>query len=139
MGGQRRIALSKRPPLWTPFVEVTADMLAGGKLYVNSRYQVVKRHCGTEECGTLWHLSIKNRANNAEHDWRDYQRIKNELIGPEAEGVELYPAESRLVDSANQFHLWIIDGPGFQFPFGFADRLVCGKPIDGGAQRPFDE
>jgi hypothetical protein len=26
--------------------------------------------------------------------------IKNELVGPEHEAVELYPAESRLVDSA---------------------------------------
>lgn len=47
----------------------------------------------------------------------DAQRIKNELLGDEYEACELYPAESRLVDGANQFHLWAING---QFPFGFA-------------------
>jgi hypothetical protein len=36
------------------------------------------------------------------HDWRDLQRIKNQLVGPECEAVELYPAESRKVDTANQ-------------------------------------
>jgi hypothetical protein len=110
----------------------------GGTLYENSRYLVWKRSCGTGECGTLWHLSIRNRANTAEHDWRDCQRIKNELVGPEAEGAELYPAESRKVDAANQFHLWVFDGQGFRFPFGFEERLVSGVPVEGGAQRPFD-
>ena len=38
------------------------------------------------------------------------------------EAVELYPAESRLVDNANQWHLWCVTG--FRFPFGFAERLV---------------
>ncbi len=74
-----------------------------------------------------------------EHDWRDFQRIKNELVGPEAEGVELYPAESQLADSANQYHLWVFDGSGFRFPFGFNDRLVSDQPLEGGQQRPFED
>jgi hypothetical protein len=49
-------------------------------------------------------------------DWRVGQRIKNELCGPEWEAIELYPAESRKVDTANEYHLWCIEG---QFPFGF--------------------
>jgi hypothetical protein len=43
---------------------------------------------------------------NKRHNWRDYQRIKDELLGIEWEGVELYPAGSRLVDRINAYHIW---------------------------------
>jgi hypothetical protein len=72
--------------------------------------------------GAMVHLSIKRNDKAPIHDWRDLQRIKNELVGPDAEAVELYPAEERLVDTANQYHLWCF--PGFRFPFGFESRLV---------------
>ena len=124
-------------PDWTTFRKIGVGDVAGGTILENSRYRVVKRNCGTGGCGTLWHLSIRTLENSARHDWRDFQRIKNELVGEEAEGVELYPAESRLVDSANQFHLWVFDGEGFRFPIGFTERLVSDTPIEGGAQRPF--
>ena len=67
------------------------------------------------------HLSIRNADRSARHDWRDFQRIKNQLAGPEWEAVEIYPAESRLVDAANQYHLWCFQ---FTFGIGFARRLV---------------
>jgi len=67
------------------------------------------------------HLSIRRQDRQPCRDWRDFQRIKNQLAGPEWEAVEIYPAESRLVDMANQYHL-------FCFPFGlgigFQQRLV---------------
>lgn len=37
------------------------------------------------------------------HDWRVMQRVKNELAGPEWEAIEFFPAESRLVDEANEY------------------------------------
>jgi hypothetical protein len=56
------------------------------------------------------------------------QRIKNELSGTATEAVELYPAESRLADTANQYHLWCVE-PGVHFPFGFNDgRLTNDTP-----------
>jgi hypothetical protein len=54
-------------------------------------------------------------------DWRIGQRIKNEVLGPEWEAIELYPAESRLVDTSNEYHLFAVDTP---LPFGFTDRDV---------------
>ncbi len=42
----------------------------------------------------------------ARHDWRDLQCIKNDLVGPEWEGVELFPAESRLMDPSNYYLLY---------------------------------
>lgn len=60
----------------------------------------------------------------------------NELVGEEVEAVELYPAESRLVDGSNQFHLWCVIG--FRFPFGFEERLVS-EDTPGVTQRPFEK
>lgn len=82
------------------------------------------------------HLSIKRRDKEAIHDWRKLQEIKNALVGPECEAVELYPAESRLVDSANQYHLWVFADPNFRLPFGFTERLVMDVPGGGAKQRP---
>lgn len=70
-----------------------------------------------------WHLSIKRNDREPIREWRDLQRIKNELCGPEAEAVELFPAESRLTDEANQFHLWVFNR-GYRFPFGDQVRSV---------------
>ncbi len=66
------------------------------------------------------------------------QRIKNELVGEECEGVELYPAESRLVDSSNQFHMFVCKEPGTKFPFGFENRYVTEGSVFGSKQRPFE-
>lgn len=45
--------------------------------------------------------------------------------------VELYPAESRLVDTANQYHLYVVDSKAFRFGFGFQSRAVREAGHDG--------
>jgi hypothetical protein len=69
-------------------------------------------------------LTIWRHDRQACQNWRHLQQIKNELIGPEHEAVELFPAESRLVDTANEYHLWVHVDPHFRFPFGFEARCV---------------
>jgi len=87
------------------------------------------------------HLSIKRIDKEPIHDWRDLQEIKNLLVGKENEAVELYPAESRRVDMANQFHLWCFADPSVKVPFGFNDgRVVVDydeNDNSGVKQRPF--
>jgi len=128
---------------WAPFEEASVDMgdpvaalaFKGCQVYMNNKYQVAVRAMETPS-GLMVHLSIKRRDKLPIHDWRDIQRIKNELVGPEAEGMELYPAESRLCDSANQFHCWVF--PEAVFPFGFHEgRLVTEAESGGSKQRPF--
>lgn len=124
---ERSIHYSERP--WRPFAESPA--YRDGKsqpipedmtFWANSHYLVFKRVLpGIDGAPDAFHLSIRSVENDTRHDWRDFQRIKNELLGPEWEAVELYPAESRLTDTANQYHLWCFP---FQMPFGFEDRLV---------------
>jgi hypothetical protein len=112
-------------------------------IFLNSRYQVDVRDADeVQGWPRMKWLSIKrrDRAPVGEERFRDFQRIKNELVGKECEAVELYPAESRLVDTANQYHLWVIAEPGHIFPFGFTERVTCYKPKVGGAvQQPHED
>ncbi len=90
------------------------------------------------EVGTLIQLSIHDHARSTRRDWRHFQRIKNELLGPEEEAVELFPAESRLVDTSNEYFLWSIKG--WKWPVGFNDRWVSEGGYDLGArQRKWDD
>jgi len=81
-------------------------------------------HSGWPEM--IW-LSIKRLDREAIFQWRDMQAIKNELIGPEHEAVQIFPAESRLVDTSNQFHLWCMAEEGLAWPFGYLEREVMDK------------
>lgn len=74
-------------------------------------------------------LSICRKDEQPCHNWRDFQQIKNELVGPNYEAVELYPSERRLVDTSNQYHLWVHVDPNYAFPFGFENRWVLRDPI----------
>lgn len=98
----------------------TLRAIASAVHWRNALYQVTVRKME----GGMVHLSIKRLDQRPIHNWRHLQRIKDEILGPEMEAVELYPANSRLADSANQYHLWGVPDSGFRFPFGFTDRLV---------------
>jgi hypothetical protein len=92
-------------------------------VWKNDLYQVLidrePPHGLGPEC-VLWYLSIRRLDQEPIHDWRHLQQIKNELCGKEVEGVELYPAHSRVVDGANQYHMHVVMEPqGFRFPWGF--------------------
>jgi hypothetical protein len=89
--------------------------LEPGEVWRNHKYTV---HVDRYEDGAVSVLSIKRNDRSPVHDWRDLQRIKNEIAGPEAEAVELYPAQSRLLDTANQYWLWCTR-PGDRFPLGY--------------------
>lgn len=124
---------------WTAFHEVPGTVVGAdgsvATLHENSRYQVVRREYPEGPFGPYVHLTIRSRDGSPVHDWRDFQRIKNELVGEEAEAVELYPAESRLVDTANHYHLWAFTQ--YRFPLGMAQR----ETSDGGpgiSQRPHE-
>lgn len=110
-------------------------------VWLNSRYEVwVTLNAVSHDGWPKMHwLSIKRRDKEVIRDWRDLQRIKNDLIGPEHEAVELFPAESRLVDSSNQFHLWVLADISLKFPFGYFERLVIDSHNDGSKQREFEK
>ena len=129
---------------WTEFEEVDVDrddpvnaiaIHSDEVCFRNSRYQVIARGANTPS-GPMVHLSIKRLDKKPIRDWRDLQRIKNELVGPEVEAVEVFPRESHLVDTSNQFHLWCF--PEATFPFTFQEgRILTEDSIDGSVQRPW--
>jgi hypothetical protein len=67
-------------------------------------------------------LSITRHDGRPCKEWKHLQHIKNELIGPEHEAVELFPAESRLLDTTNQYHMWVHSDPCYRFPIGWQTR-----------------
>lgn len=113
---------------WTP-LEIEVDALkeptrmseiANFQLKLtNSRYIVLVRRWNDD---MMW-LSIRNHRNNCDRDWRDFQRIKNELCGTKCDAIEIYPSEDKLVDTSNQFHLWVFQ-PSFDMPIGYQKRDV---------------
>lgn len=103
-------------------------------VWKNLAYQVA---VGTQPHGNapdgrplnLVHLSIRRLDRKPVRDWRDLQRIKNQLLGAECEAIEIFPAESRLIDTANQYHLWGFDHPGVRIRAGwFGRREVEDEP-----------
>lgn len=134
---------------WVPMKQVPAPkisddsderakkMFEGAELFENDRYVAIKRQVWFESDGdgaNAWWLSIRTQDRTAERDWRDFQNIKNDVCGPEMEAMEIYPAESRLVDTSNQFHLWVIDQ---RIPFGFEERMVSDENTEHTRQRPW--
>lgn len=136
----------KRDP-WTQFTlvalsnapaDLKPEMMKGkAQLFRNSRYHVIERKISDSgPYGKLVQLSIRRNDQLAVHDWRDMQRIKNEIVGTEWTAIEVYPPESKLVDSANQYFLWCFEK--LEASFMYNERLVSEETIDGAKQRPFD-
>lgn len=119
------------------------ERLRAQTIYMNDRYQVkvdIVRAPFGEELGDVFWLSIKRRDRAQVRDWRVLQQIKNMIVGDEHEGFEIYPAESRLVDTANQYHLWVLADPAVRLPVGYRRREVLDSDeasASGARQRPF--
>jgi len=91
---------------------VDDDKDAGGRVehWWNDTYSVTRRVYGDDpvfgsRSGMIL-LGISSEDGTARHDFRDFQKIKNQLAGEEWEAIELYPAESRLMDPSNYYMLW---------------------------------
>ncbi len=124
--------------LWTPFTpatpyvngkEITLD--ANQTIWRNRFYTVVKTVLEPElgEASGM-HLSIRHNERKAVRDWRHFQRIKNELAGAEREAVEIFPPESQLVDTSNQYHLWVLPEGTTSFFTWNEGRTVVDDPQD---------
>lgn len=137
------------PKVWNPLVEAEVDNsklpahLREYEVWMNDIYTVFVRRGQKidpySEITMTW-LSIKRNDKEPCRDWRHFQYIKNQLVGREHEGCELFPAESRLVDGSNQYHLWVFERPEIFFPFGFNEgRKISRTPLENGKQRPFED
>ena len=86
------------------------DLGEDARVYVSedNRYTVLVSQVGEvhPKLGRLIHLSIRRDDRSKIRDWRELQEIKTAILGPDAEAVEIFPAEGRVMDTCNQYHLW---------------------------------
>lgn len=108
------------------------------KVYKSELYQVAVDRQPEHGYGraVIWHLSIKRLDKAPIMDWRDLQEIKNQIAGAETEAVQIFPAETRLVDTSNQYHLFAFlklgDRKQPTVPLGWMQRAVTSnRPADG--------
>ena len=147
---KRKFITYKEDPEWTPFFLAAfpeddptykrrlEDQRGFVGVYRNSLFQITVYFMEAEkELNSYTWLVIRRVDSEPVRDWRHLQRIKNELCGPECEAVEIYPAESRLVDTSNQYHLFVME-EGARIPFGYMERMVSDTPFGKNKQRPFD-
>ena len=74
-------------------------------------------------------LSYRRKDGNPIVCWREKQLIKDCISGTETEAVEIFPHWERLLDSANQYHLWLMPY-GNIIPFGyFGERCTEQDPF----------
>lgn len=121
---------------------VPIEMPEGEEWFQNDKYiGSLRKQEHPQEDGdilVMLHISFRRHDRGVQRDWRDTQRIKNDLVGEEQEMVEMYPAESRVVDTANQFHLWGVKGVPLPFGFPAGLRIDADEtPIPGAKQRAF--
>lgn len=109
-------------------IEDAVHLLTPLRVFQNNIYRVEiadSAHMGP----TFIHLAISRLDGGTCNEWADLQRIKNEIAGPEYEAMELFPAESRLVNTGNEYHLWVLSNPNYRFPVGWSKRVVFSEAI----------
>lgn len=58
----------------------------------------------------LWWLSVR-RKDNGKMGWAEKQEVKNSFCGEQHEGFEVFPPQSEVTDTSNQYHLWVFKDP----------------------------
>ena len=106
------------------------------KTWINSTYQVMVWSGKSVDKflripsfhGTFDYLSIKRRDLAVCRNWSDFQTIKNILCkdGDKRYAIEIYPPESRLMNTANQYHIWVFP-KDFDLGIGFTQREVVDR------------
>ena len=138
---EHRLALLQQPPeLYRPFFGGRLPTMVEKMLYVEQAVQRMTTthiyendvyHVEIYYNAPFINLDIRRHDGGVCTDRRELQQIKNAIVGPEHEAVELFPAESRLVDTANQYHLWVHADPSFRFPIDFeAPGSLAGSAMD---------
>ena len=115
------------------YISENAQLPKTDELYGNNIYMViVDRNTDLayeDMTGHITHISIKRKDKRPCNDWRDFQEIKNFVCGPDREAIQLYPSEDRVVDTSNQYHLWVLP-EGARFTLGWNTRTVVTEDIN---------
>lgn len=78
------------------------------RAFSNNRYTVMINDNAKTDKGEAIRVMIQRLDNTPiPNHWSEIQKIKNELFGNKAVGVEYFPAESELTDDYNIYWLWV--------------------------------
>jgi len=97
-----------KPRKWTPLKKIAEGSATrfhnGIRIeYENEHYTAYAEFSEDRTAGLIM---IVNDDQSARRDWREFQRIKNEIAGPGWVGYEVYPPEHEVVDPSNAFFIW---------------------------------
>ena len=132
------------PPM-TEFKLASDSIAATHRRYINNLYSATvspPMDFPGVPCKVI-HISISRIDRSNYIPWRHKQIIKNKLIGPTHEAAELFPSRDRVIDGANQFHLWALADSNVSFPFGYLgerdvlDQEEARRDVPGVHQAPF--
>jgi hypothetical protein len=56
-------------------------------------------------------IGIRRHDQRKSISWSTKQRVKNELFGEESIALEVFPPESKLIDQANIYWIWVFTSP----------------------------
>lgn len=76
------------------------------EVWGSSQYTVTVHYLDDNRDGFV-EVGIHNYHRTTHVPWRHIQQIKNEVFGPDREAVQLFPAEDRLLDSANEYWIYV--------------------------------
>ena len=102
------------------------------EVWGSSQYTVTVHYLDDNRDGFV-EVGIHNYHRTTHVPWRHVQQIKNEVFGPDREAVQLFPAEDRLVDAANEYWIYV-------YPTGTAPMRERGVKLgmDRGRQVTYD-
>lgn len=110
---ERDILRNARLP-WQPMREVPrrewpADLERRVvRFWVNNKFTCIEYNPRITDYGPVRHLLIQRVTGERVSRWEPLQRVKNEVAGPDASAVELYPAECDVVNDCHMYHLWVL-------------------------------
>lgn len=117
-------AQRRKTGTWPPWEKMTfpPGTVGGGRwtrpittAYRNWVFSVLWR---VDDDADVIHLAISSLS-GIRPTWPEAMRIKDELAGPQATAVEVYPPRAEVVDEADMYHLWVLPSP---LPFSLFDR-----------------
>jgi hypothetical protein len=102
------------------------------EVWGSSQYTVTVHYLDDNRDGFV-EVGIHNYHRTTHVPWRHIQQIKNEVFGPDREAVQLFPAEDRLLDAANEYWIYV-------YPTGTAPMRERGVKLgmDRGRQVTYD-
>lgn len=84
--------------------------------FASAKHSVQISFLYKEPFGYIAHLWVR-RQDGKPTTWKELQQIKNELIGEDKMGIEVFPKAETLVDQAPMYHVWVFD----RFDFGISE------------------